>query len=182
MAADAAELMGAAQIGRALNRIAHEIVERQGGAEHLVIVGIRTRGWPLAVRLADLIETIEGHRPSVGAVDTTFYRDDFRTRAKSPHETTDLPFSVDDTDVLLVDDVFSTGRTARAAIDAVMDFGRPHTIQLAVLIDRNHRELPLRANYCGKFVATEVSDSVRVRVTEIDGEDKVVLIPGPEKT
>jgi len=179
--ANAIVIMDADQMARVLRRMAHEVVERHGGdAGKLAIVGIRTRGSPLAARLVDLIEQVEGERPAVGAVDVTFYRDDFRTRAKSPEEFTELPFSVDDLNVVLVDDVFYTGRTVRAAIDAVMDFGRPKTIQLAVLIDRDHRELPLKADYVGKEVLTLTSDLIRVRVKEIDGEDRVLLIRRPE--
>jgi len=174
-------VMDAKQIARVLRRMAHEVLERHGGIEHLAIVGIHTRGWPLAERLAAIIEQTEGYRPPVGAVDVTFYRDDFRLRAKSPGEFTDLPFNVDDLNVLLVDDVFYTGRTVRAAIDTLMDFGRPKRIQLAVLIDRNHRELPLQADYVGMEVTTEEHDSVRVRLKETDGVDQVLLIRSPEK-
>jgi pyrimidine operon attenuation protein / uracil phosphoribosyltransferase len=174
-------VMDSDQMARALRRIANEILERHAGAENLVLVGIRTRGVPLATRLADLIAGIEGHRPPVGAVDVTFYRDDFRTRAKSPEQFTELPFSVDDTDVILVDDVFFTGRTVRAAIDTVLDFGRPRTIQLAALIDRGHRELPFRADYVGKTTHTESTDKVRVHTNETDGVDRVLLIPKTEE-
>jgi pyrimidine operon attenuation protein / uracil phosphoribosyltransferase len=173
-------VMTAAQIRRALRRMANQVLEWHGGVERLVIIGIRTRGTPLAERLATIINEIEGARPQTGAVDVTFYRDDFVTRAKSPDETTDLPFSVDGTDVLLVDDVLSTGRTVRAAIDTLMDFGRPAAIQLAALIDRGHRELPVMANYVGRTIQTQPKDVVRVHLDEIDGEDFALHIKNAE--
>lgn len=179
---DAIVVMNATQIKRALRRMANQILERGGGAEGLAVVGIRTRGAPLALRMAGIVEELEGTRPPVGAVDVTFYRDDFRTRAKAPEETTDLPFPVDGMHVLLVDDVLFTGRTVRAAIETLMDFGRPATIQLASLIDRNHRELPIMANYIGKTIQTEPEDSVRVRLTEVDGDDRVLLVRSSEST
>jgi pyrimidine operon attenuation protein/uracil phosphoribosyltransferase len=173
--------MNAARIARALRRMAHEVLEHHEGVEDLAIIGIRTRGWPLAQRFADLIEQAEGRRPPTGAVDVTFYRDDYRLRAKSPEEYTDLTFNVDDVHVVLVDDVLFTGRSVRAAIDALMDFGRPKTVQLAVLIDRGHRELPLKADYVGKEVQTDRDDTVRVRLKEIDGVDQVLLIRRTER-
>jgi len=176
-----AVVMNARQISRALKRMAHEVLERHDGVEDLAVIGIRTRGWPLAERFAALIEQAEGTRPPTGAVDVTFYRDDYRLRAKSPGDYSDLTFNVDDMHVLLVDDVLFTGRTVRAAIDALMDFGRPMTVQLAVLIDRDHRELPLNADYVGKVVRTDRSDTVRVRLKEIDGVDQVVLIRTTER-
>jgi len=174
-------VMNAARIARALRRMAHEVLEHHEGVEDLAIIGIRTRGWPLAQRFADLIEQAEGRRPPTGAVDVTFYRDDYRLRAKSPEEYTDLTFNVDDVHVVLVDDVLFTGRSVRAAIDALMDFGRPKTVQLAVLIDRGHRELPLKADYVGKEVQTDRDDTVRVRLKEIDGVDQVLLIRRTER-
>lgn len=174
-------VMNAARIARALRRMAHEVLEHHEGVEDLAIIGIRTRGWPLAQRFADLIEQAEGRRPPTGAVDVTFYRDDYRLRAKSPEEYTDLTFNVDGVHVVLVDDVLFTGRSVRAAIDALMDFGRPKTVQLAVLIDRGHRELPLKADYVGKEVQTDRDDTVRVRLKEIDGVDQVLLIRRTER-
>lgn len=169
-------VMSAQQIRRALRRMANQVLDRHGGAENLVVIGIRTRGAPLAMRIADEIEKIEGVRPPVGAVDVTFYRDDYATRAKMPEETTELPFGVDGSCVLLVDDVLFTGRTVRAAIETLLDFGRPAEIQLAALIDRGHRELPVMANYVGRTVQTERADTIRVRLREIDDEDHVILI------
>ncbi len=171
-------VMTAAQMSRALNRMVHEILERNGGAENLALVGVRTRGYPLALRLASLIEKVEGKRPPTGAVDVTFFRDDFRLRAKAPQEFTDIPFAVDDKNIVLVDDVFFTGRTTRAAMETVMEFGRPRTIQLAVLVDRNHRELPIHPDYVAKRVETALDEVIRVRLKEIDGEDQVLLVRG----
>jgi pyrimidine operon attenuation protein/uracil phosphoribosyltransferase len=173
-------VMTAAQMTRALNRMVHEILERNGGAEHLALVGVRTRGYPLALRLAALIEKVEGRRPPTGAVDATFYRDDFRLRAKASQEFTDVPFAVDEQNIVLVDDVFFTGRTTRAAIETIMEFGRPKTIQLAVLIDRHHRELPIHPDYVAKQVETGLEESVKVHLKEIDGEDQVLLMRGTE--
>ncbi len=171
-------VMTAAQMARALNRMVHEILERNGGAENLALVGVRTRGYPLALRLASLIEKVEGKRPPTGAVDVTFFRDDFRLRAKAPQEFTDIPFAVDNKNIVLVDDVFFTGRTTRAAMETIMEFGRPRTIQLAVLVDRNHRELPIHPDYVAKRVETALDEVIRVRLKEIDGEDQVVLVRG----
>lgn len=172
--------MTPAHIRRALRRMASQVVERQGGVERLTVIGIRTRGVPLAIRIADIINEMEGTRPPAGAVDVTFYRDDYATRAKSPDETTDIPFSVDGLDVLLVDDVLFTGRTVRAAIECLMDFGRPRSIALAALVDRGHRELPIMANYVGKVIQTDAADIVRVRLEEVDTEDLVVLLHSTE--
>ena len=169
-------LMDEADVRRALTRIAHEILERNKGAEDLVLVGIAARGDDIARRLAAEILRIEGTEVAVGALDITFYRDDIGFRAEAPevHETR-IPFPVDDRTVVLVDDVLFTGRTIRAAFDALMDFGRPRAIQLAVLVDRGHRELPIRADFIGKNVPTRSGDSVRVALTEVDGEDAVLV-------
>jgi pyrimidine operon attenuation protein/uracil phosphoribosyltransferase len=169
-------VMSPQQIHQALRRMASQVLERYDAVEDLLVIGIRTRGAPLAIRMADAIEQIEGIRPTVGAVDVTFYRDDYATRAKMPEETTELPFGVNGKNVLLVDDVLFTGRTVRAAIETLLDFGRPAEIQLAVLVDRGHRELPIMANYVGRSLQTEQADIVRVRVKEIDDEDHVILI------
>jgi len=168
-------LMDEADVRRALTRIAHEILERNKGAEDVVLVGIAARGDDIARRLAAEILRIEGTEVAVGALDITFYRDDIGLRAEAPevHETR-IPFPVDDRTVVLVDVLF-TGRTIRAAFDALMDFGRPRAIQLAVLVDRGHRELPIRADFIGKNVPTRPGDSVRVALTEVDGEDAVLV-------
>ena len=169
-------LMDEADVRRALTRIAHEILERNKGAEDVVLVGIAARGDDIARRLAAEILRIEGTEVAVGALDITFYRDDIGLRAEAPevHETR-IPFPVDDRTVVLVDDVLFTGRTIRAAFDALMDFGRPRAIQLAVLVDRGHRELPIRADFIGKNVPTRAGDQVRVALTEVDGEDAVLV-------
>jgi len=168
--------MDEAEIRRALTRIAHEILERNKGAGRLVLAGIAARGDDLARRLAEEIERIEGVRVRVGIIDITFYRDDIGMRAEAPevHETR-IDFDITGTTVVLVDDVLFTGRTIRSAMDALVDFGRPQAIQLAVLVDRGHRELPIRADYVGKNVPTRRDEEVRVRLTETDGEDAVVV-------
>lgn len=163
-------------MGRALTRIAHEIIEANRGVEDLFLVGIRTRGVPLANRLHAAIENIEDTRIPVGILDITLYRDDLTTIAHQPIvRKTELPQSIDGKTVVLVDDVLYTGRTVRAALDALMDLGRPARIQLAVVIDRGHRELPIRADFVGKNVPTAKVEQVQVRLAEIDGEDRVVL-------
>jgi len=169
-------IMTADEVRRATVRISHEIVEKHGGTESLVLVGIQRRGVPLARRMADAIEEHEGRRPPVGALDITFYRDDLSTIAQQPVvKGTDLPFDLNGLTVVLVDDVLYTGRTIRAAMDALVDFGRPRAIRLAALVDRGHRELPIRADHVGKNVPTAREEVVRVRVAEIDGEDGVDL-------
>jgi pyrimidine operon attenuation protein/uracil phosphoribosyltransferase len=171
-----AVVMDADRIGRSLMRIAHEIVERNRGVEELALVGIRTRGVPIAKRLAQAIKDINGHDVPTGALDITLYRDDLMRHAVGPQpliRRTEIPFSIDSKRILLVDDVLYTGRTIRAALDALIDFGRPKAIQLIVLVDRGHRELPIKADYVGKNVPTSLSQSVQVRLTEIDGRDDV---------
>src|ERR1700681_1006221 len=163
---------------RAPARIAHEIVERNRGIEELALVGIRTRGVPMARRLALAIGRIDGHEVPTGTLDITLYRDDLMRHAVGPQplvRRTEIPFSIDDKRILLVDDVLYTGRTIRAALDALIDFGRPKLIQLIVLIDRGHRELPIKADYVGKNLPTSLSQSVQVHVTEIDGRDEVEI-------
>lgn len=162
---------------RTLVRMAHEIIERNKGAEGLVVVGIRTRGAYLAERLAKMIGEIGGRRPPVGALDITLYRDDLSSVAQQPvvHKT-ELDFDIQDKKVILVDDVLYTGRTVRAALDELIDFGRPLFIQLAVLVDRGHRELPIRADYAGKNIPTAAKDRVEVRLEELDGIDEVVVL------
>ncbi len=171
------ELMDAEGIRRCLTRIAHEIVEKNRGTEDLVLVGVRTRGVPLARRLASLIAEFEGVELAVGVLDITLYRDDLTTIAEQPvvHETL-IDFDIMGKNVVLVDDVLFTGRTIRAALDALMDLGRPSSIQLAILIDRGHRELPVRADYVGKNIPTSRSELIEVCLEEIDDQDAVVLM------
>ncbi|MBE6099801.1 MAG: bifunctional pyr operon transcriptional regulator/uracil phosphoribosyltransferase PyrR [Anaerovibrio sp.] len=169
-------LMDEQAIFRALVRIAHEIVEKNKGVANVVLVGIRSRGVPLAERIADAIENIEGTRPPVGVLDITLYRDDLSTLSYQPIvRPTTMPVDLDGKIVVLVDDVLYTGRTIRAALDAIIDMGRPTAIQLSVLIDRGHRELPIRADYVGKNVPTSSKESVNVKVMELDDADQVVI-------
>ena len=171
-----AVLMDGEAIRRSLVRISHEIVEKNKGVDNIVLVGIRTRGVPIAERLADAIEKIEGERPPVGVLDITLYRDDLSTLDYQPVvRTTELPVDISGKIVVLVDDVLYTGRTIRAALDAVIDMGRPTTIQLAVLIDRGHRELPIRADFVGKNVPTSSHEVVSVQLESVDGAEKVVI-------
>jgi pyrimidine operon attenuation protein/uracil phosphoribosyltransferase len=174
----ATAIMDAADMGRAVTRIAHEVAERNKGVEGVVLVGIHTRGVPLAGRLATRLAEIEGRPVGLGALDVSMYRDDIGLRPPAAGHLTHLPFDLTGKVVVLVDDVLYTGRTIRAALDALVDFGRPRAIQLAVLVDRGHRELPLRADYVGKNVPTAPDQAVRVRLAEIDGEDAVVLADG----
>ncbi len=170
------QIMTAEEIRRAIVRISHEIVEKHGGTEGLAVVGIQRRGVPLARRLADAIAEHEGVRPPVGALDITFYRDDLSTIALHPVvKGTDLPFDPGERTIVLIDDVLYTGRTVRAAMDELVDYGRPRAIRLAVLIDRGHRELPIRADHVGKNVPTSREELIRVHVMEIDGEDSVLI-------
>jgi len=171
---DGAGLMDADDIRRAVTRIAHEIVERNRGAENLALIGIRTRGAPLAARLAAVIEGIEGRTVPVGFLDATAHRDD-RPHGAAASNNTDVPFDVAGKRVILVDEVIFTGRTVRAAMDALIELGRPASVQLAVLIDRGHRELPIRPDYVGKNVPTSRRERVSVRLAEHDGQDTVIL-------
>ncbi len=169
-------LMDKDGVHRALTRISHEIVEKNKGIDHIVLVGIRTRGVPIAERLAKVIEQIEGKPVPQGILDITLYRDDLSTLSYQPIvRPTELPVDITGKTIILVDDVLYTGRTIRAALDALIDMGRPKTIQLAVLIDRGHRELPIRADYVGKNVPTSSKEIVSVQLQEIDGEEQVVL-------
>ena len=168
--------MDAARMGRTLSRIAHEILERHPRVGQLALVGVRTRGVPLARRLAQLIGESAATEPSVGALDITLYRDDFTTLAPQPITGgTDILFSIDGRTVVVVDDVLFTGRTVRAALDQLIDFGRPARIELAVLVDRGHRELPIRADYVGRTPSTAHDQAGKVLVVEEDGRDEVVL-------
>src|SRR5438552_17361288 len=171
-------VLDADRISRSLTRIAHEILERNRGVEELALVGIRTRGVPLARRLAHAIREINRHEVPTGALDITLYRDDLMRIAVGAQPVihkTEIPFSIDGRKILLVDDVLYTGRTIRAALDALIEFGRPKAIQLVVLVDRGHRELPIKADYVGKNLPTSMSQSVQVHLTEIDGRDQVEI-------
>jgi pyrimidine operon attenuation protein/uracil phosphoribosyltransferase len=171
-----------AEISRALSRIAHEVLERNKGAEHLVLLGIPTRGVTLARRLADRLAAIEGSVVPVGTLDVTMHRDDLRRQAFRSIAGTELPEGgIDDKIVVLVDDVLYSGRTIRAALDALSDLGRPRAVRLAVLVDRGHRELPIRADYVGKNLPTATQERVRVRLAEVDGGEDVVSIAGGVK-
>jgi pyrimidine operon attenuation protein/uracil phosphoribosyltransferase len=170
--------MDADRVGRTLTRIAHEILERNRGVEELAFVGIRTRGVPLAKRLAHTIHEINQHEVPTGILDITLYRDDLMRHAVGAQPVirrTEIPFSIDDKRILLVDDVLYTGRTIRAALDALIEFGRPRAIQLVVLVDRGHRELPIKADYVGKNLPTSATQSVQVHLLEIDGRDEVEI-------
>ena len=170
------EVLSAVAIRRALVRIAHEIVERHDDPARLVLVGMRTRGVPLAERIAGAIEQFEAVRVPVGALDIGLHRDDLPLRGTAPRlQPSNLPAAIDEQVVVLVDDVLFTGRSIRAALDALIDYGRPGAIELAVLIDRGHRELPIRPDYVGKNVPTQRADDVVVRLTETDGCDEVIL-------
>jgi pyrimidine operon attenuation protein / uracil phosphoribosyltransferase len=175
-------IMDADRMGRTLTRIAHEILERNRSTEHLALVGIRTRGDVLARRLSTVLEQITNQPLRTGALDITLYRDDVMRHTVGPQplvRRTEIPFSIDDQKILLVDDVLYTGRTIRAALDALIDFGRPKEIQLIVLVDRGHRELPIKADYVGKNVPTSLKETVTVRLTETDGADEVSVSQAP---
>ena len=169
--------------GRNVNRLSHEIVERNRGASSLGIVGIRTRGDYLARRIAAALHQMENVAVPIGTLDITLYRDDLRGRLSQPRlNTTDILYDIAGKDIILVDDVLFTGRTVRAALNALMDIGRPASIQLAVLIDRGHRELPIKADFVGKNVPTSLNEEIKVKITEIDGEDAVLLLPLSSQT
>ena len=171
-------VMDAARVERTIARIAHEIVERNRDLDQLALVGVRTRGVPIARRISEAVAAITGTRIPVGTLDITLYRDDLMRHTVGPQPVvhrTDIPFSIDDRRILLVDDVLYTGRTVRAALDALIDFGRPRSIQLVVLVDRGHRELPIKADYVGKNLPTSPRESVQVRLAETDGQDEVVV-------
>lgn len=168
-------VMDATEIERSLTRIAHQILEANHGSKDIVLVGIVTRGDILAKRLADKIAEIEGEQPPLGSLDISFYRDDFLTYSPEVHAT-HIPFTLDGKTVVLVDDVLYTGRTIRAALDALMDLGRPSSIQLAVLVDRGHRELPIRADYVGKNVPSSREENVRLFLEEVDGTSSVEIL------
>jgi pyrimidine operon attenuation protein/uracil phosphoribosyltransferase len=174
---DKAKILDQESIERTMMRIAHEIVEKNKGTQELCIIGIRTRGAILARRLNQCLEKIEGKNLPLGILDITLYRDDLTLVANSPLvRETQIPFDITDKKLILVDDVLYTGRTIRAAMDAIMDFGRPQSIQLVVLVDRGHREMPIRADYAGKNIPTAKNETVEVRLKETDGKDEVVIV------
>jgi pyrimidine operon attenuation protein / uracil phosphoribosyltransferase len=168
-------ILNEGDIERILKRISHEIIERNKGSQNLVFIGIQKRGVPLAERIAKNITLLEESEISIGKLDITFYRDDISKKILPQIQMTDIPFKIDEKDIILIDDVLYTGRTIRAALDAIIDFGRPKTIQLVVLIDRGHRELPIRADYVGKNIPTSVNEFVEVKLRETDKEDNVTL-------
>lgn len=171
-----AKIMDEKAIGRAITRISHEIIERNKGIENIVLIGIKTRGVPVASRIADKIENIEGQRVEIGEMDITLYRDDLSKKQIDPVvNSTKIDFDITDKTVVLVDDVLYTGRTVRSALNALMDVGRPKAIQLAVLVDRGHRELPIRADYVGKNVPTSKTEIISVKLNECDAEDSVTI-------
>ena len=177
-----AQILDPAGIQRAVTRIAHEIVERNDGTDALVLIGLRSRGVDLARRIALELKVISGTNIPVGALDVTLYRDDLGKVGSQPVvRRTEIPFSINEKRVVLVDDVLYTGRTIRAAMDSLIDLGRPRFIQLAVLVDRGHRELPIRADYVGKNVPTSRQEQIQVLLTEEDGMDKVVIVKGEER-
>src|SRR4026207_2291946 len=172
-------VVDADRMSRALTRMSHEILERNRGLDEIALVGIRRRGVPLARRIAKTLREINGDDVPTGALDITLYRDDLMRHAVGPQPVvrrTEIPFSIDDKRILLVDDVLYTGRTIRAALDALIDFGRPKSIQLVVLVDRGHRELPIKADYVGKNLPTALSQSVQVHLQEVDGRDEVEIL------
>jgi pyrimidine operon attenuation protein/uracil phosphoribosyltransferase len=175
-----AEVMNGEAIKRGLTRMAHEILEANKGADNIAIVGIVTRGAALAEQLAAKIQDIEGAEVPVGTLDISFYRDDVATRLSPEVHRTDIPFDVEGRDIVLVDDVLFTGRTIRAAMDAIMDYGRPRSIQLAVLVDRGHRELPIRADFVGKNVPSSGRERVKLYLEQFDGRDSVEILETAE--
>ena len=165
---------------RIITRLSHEILEKNRGTKDLVLIGLRTRGAFLAERISKKMTEIEGEKIPTGFLDVTLYRDDFRTRLKQPAvEVTNIPFDLDGKNIVLIDDVLYTGRTVRSALDAIMDFGRPSRIDLAILVDRGHRELPIRADFIGKNIPTSIGEEIRVKMTEIDDMDAVLLVDTP---
>jgi pyrimidine operon attenuation protein/uracil phosphoribosyltransferase len=176
-----AKVVDQESLNRIITRIAHEILERNKGTGNLVIIGMRTRGEFLAKRIFEKISTIENIKLPLGVLDVTLYRDDFRTRLKQPQvSVSDITFDINEKDIILIDDVLYTGRTVRSALNALMDFGRPSSIQLFVLVDRGHRELPIRADYVGKNIPTAPSEEIKVKMQEVDGEDAIYLVENKE--
>lgn len=176
-----AEILSEKDFQRIILRLSHEILEKNRGVDDLVIIGIRTRGAHLATRISETIKKIENKAVPTGFLDITLYRDDFRTRLKQPSvEVTNIPFKIDGKNIVLIDDVLYTGRTIRSALDAIMDFGRPSKIYLAVLVDRGHRELPIRPDFVGKNIPTSIGEEVKVLMSEVDQKDKVLLVEEPK--
>ena len=172
-----AQLMSTAEIDRTLQRLAHEIVEKSGGTKNLALIGIRRRGVPLAQRIAQRMRGIDGVEVPVGTLDITLYRDDLsKVAPQAVLQSSDIPFGVDDMELVLVDDVLYTGRTIRAAMNGLFDLGRPRRISLCVLIDRGHREMPIEAQFTGRFVQTSDTEIIEVRLREIDEEERVMLV------
>jgi len=171
------QLMSATEVDRTLQRLAHEIVEKSGGTKNLALIGVRRRGVPLSQRIAQAMREIDGVEVPVGTLDITLYRDDLSKVAAHPVlQSSDIAFSVDDKDLILVDDVLYTGRTIRAAMNALFDLGRPRSVRLCVLIDRGHREMPIEASFVGRMVQTSNTEIIEVRVREVDQEERVVLV------
>ena len=172
-----ATIIDSSGLSRTITRLAHEIIEKNNGTKNIVLLGMRTRGEFLARRIQTKIFEIDNTNPQLGVLDVTLYRDDFRTRLKQPEvSVTDITFDINDKDIVLIDDVLYTGRTTRSAMNAIMDMGRPSTIQLCVLIDRGHRELPIKADFVGKNIPTSINEEIRLQMKEVDGEDAVYLI------
>lgn len=172
-----AKIIDSEGMNRTLTRLAHEILERNKGSKNVVLIGMRTRGEYISRRLHEKIREIDSSVPPLGVLDVTLYRDDFRKRLKQPEvSVTNITFDVNERDIILIDDVLYTGRTVRSALDALMDLGRPNTIQLCVLVDRGHRELPIRADFVGKNIPTSIDEEVKVKMKEIDDEDAVYLL------
>ncbi len=172
-----ATIIDAVGLDRTITRLAHEILEHNGGSNNIVLIGMRTRGEFLAKRIQQKIKNIDGCEPKLGILDVTLYRDDFRTRLKQPEvSVTDISFDITEKDIILTDDVLYTGRTVRSALDAIMDLGRPNTVQFCVLVDRGHREMPIAADYVGKNIPTSINEEVKLKMTEIDDEDIVYLV------
>ncbi|HNR69276.1 MAG TPA: bifunctional pyr operon transcriptional regulator/uracil phosphoribosyltransferase PyrR [bacterium] len=177
-----AKIIDAEGVQRTIVRLAHEVIERNRGVRDIVVIGLRTRGVAIGRRLVEKVKEIEKTSVPFGVLDVTLYRDDFRRRLKQPVvQVSDIPFDIDEKQVILVDDVLYTGRTLRAALDALMDLGRPASVQVVVLVDRGHREMPIRADYVGKNIPTSVGEEIQVRLKEEDGEDCVLLVEAPEE-
>jgi len=177
-----AKIIDETGLKRTIIRLSHEIIERNRGTEIIAVVGIRTRGAFVAERIVKEIEKIENKKIPFGILDITMYRDDFRQRLKQPVlQQTDIPFNIDEKNIVLIDDVLYTGRTIRAALDALMSFGRPAQIQLATLVDRGHRELPIKPDYVGKNIPTSIGEEIQVKLKEVDDEDCVLLVEAPSE-